>query len=582
MIILKIYNHLSVFKGKAFLLLSSFVFFVTISCKKSAPQPIYHIEKAAIAEKAMVVTAHPLATKVGVDILQDGGNAYDAAIGVQFALAVVYPIAGNIGGGGFMISRSMDGEISALDYREKAPAAAYRDMYLDSLDNVIEGLSTNGHLAAGVPGSVDGMIKIFEKYSTLKDFKKLIQPSIDLAEKGFKLTESQANNLNNKQEAFKKCNTSLPVFVNDIPWKEGDLLIQDDLANTLKRIRDQGKAGFYEGETAELIVKEMQAGRGIMTKEDLKDYNAIWRNPVTTNFKDLKIISMPPPSSGGIALTQLLEMVEPFPLETWGFQSKESVHLMVEAEKRVYADRAQHLGDKDFYDVPMNVLMNDAYLNARMENFNPDVATPSDSIQAGIIIPQESEQTTHFSIVDPQGNAVSITTTINSGYGSKTVVAGAGFLLNNEMDDFSSKPGTPNFYGLLGAEANAIEPGKRMLSSMTPTIVEKEGQLYMVVGSPGGSTIITSVFQTILNVAVFGMNMSEAVSVPRFHHQWKPDEIRAEEGAISENDKKILITMGHHIKESGGIGRVDAILIRKDGKLEGGADPRGDDHAEGF
>lgn len=569
---------------KSFCLLTlSFLFFFT-ACKKDldSPSPLYVIQKAATADKAMVVSAHPLATKVGVDILSQGGNAFDAAIGVQFALAVVYPVAGNIGGGGFMVSRTQAGELATLDYREKAPAAAHRDMYLDSLGNVIKGLSINGHLAAGVPGSVDGMFKIFEKYSQLKDFKKLIEPSIVLAEEGFKVTAQQAKNLNNKQEAFKKCNTTMPVFVKDVPWKEGDLLQQTDLANTLKRIRDQGEAGFYEGETAELIIKEMQAGEGIISKEDLKNYDAVWRTPLSTDFKGFKVISMPPPSSGGIALTQLLEMVEPYPLAESGFQSKEAVHLITEAERRVYADRAKHLGDNDYYTVPMADLVAADYLKDRMQSFDPNTATSSDSIEAGVFEPKESEQTTHFSIIDPAGNAVSITTTINSGYGSKTVVSGAGFLLNNEMDDFSSKPGTPNFYGLLGAEANAIEPGKRMLSSMTPSILEKDGKLYMVVGTPGGSTIITSVFQTILNVTTFGMSMDEAVAAPRFHHQWKPNKIMVEKDAISAAHRKALEAMGHEFLERGSIGRVDAILVKPDGTLEGGADPRGDDHAAGF
>lgn len=563
------------------LLISSTLFF-HYSCKEAPTESLYEITKAVTTEKVMVVSAHPLATEVGVSILEQGGNAYDAAISVQFALAVVYPVAGNIGGGGFMVSRANTGAISTLDFREKAPSAAYRDMYLDSLDNVIPGLSLNGHLAAGVPGSVDGMFKIFEKFSKLKNFKALIQPSIDLAEKGFKITKKQAENLNAKQKAFRNNNTTMPVFVKDTPWKGGDLLVQSDLANTLKRIRDKGEAGFYEGPTADFIVKEMQAGGGIMSKEDLKNYDAVWREPLSTDYRGYKIISMPPASSGGITLTQLLEMVEPYPLKDWGFQSPKTVHLITEAERRVYADRAKHLGDSDFYDVPKNEIMNAEYILNRMRDFNPDQATSSDSIEAGVIVPKESEQTTHFSIVDEEGNAVSITTTINTGYGSKTVVTGAGFLLNNEMDDFSSKPGTPNVFGLLGAEANAIEPGKRMLSSMTPSIVEKDNKLFMVVGTPGGSTIITSVFQTILNVIEFEMSMDEAVSAPRFHHQWKPDQIMVEKDAISKENRAILEAMGHEIKERGNIGRVDAILVKPDGKLEGGADPRGDDHAAGF
>lgn len=565
---------------KKLILLSTVL--LLISCGVKRDRPLYNIDKTATGEKAMVVTAHPMATIVGLDILRKGGNAFDAAIAVQFTLAVVYPVAGNIGGGGFMISRTKSGQTDALDFREKAPAVAHQDMYLDSLGNIIDGLSINGHLASGVPGTVDGMFKIFEKYSALKDFNKLIQPAIDLAEKGFSLTARQASNLNGKQSDFKKYNTSMPVFVSDKPWEEGDLLVQSDLAATLKRIRDEGKAGFYEGETAELIVKEMQAGKGIITQQDLKDYEAVWRVPVTTDFNGMKIIAMPPPSSGGIALTQLLEMVEPYPLKDWGFQSKQTVHLIAEAEKRVYADRAKHLADSDFYAVPSEELISGDYLSERMAGFHPDSATPSDSIEAGIIIPKESEQTTHFSIVDPQGNAVAITTTINSGYGSKTVVSGAGFLLNNEMDDLSSKPGAPNYYGLLGAEANKIEPGKRMLSSMTPTIVEKNGKLLLVVGSPGGATIITSVFQTILNVTVFDMTISDAVAAPRFHHQWKPDEIRVEKDAISQEIRTALEAMGHKIVEKGNMGRVDAVLVKENGTLHGAADPRGDDHAAGF
>ena len=557
-------------------------FFFLNACKQSK-SPLYSVQKSVITEKAMVVTAHPLASKAGLEIIKQGGNAADAAIAVQLTLAVVYPYAGNLGGGGYMIIRNNDGAVSTLDFREKAPIFAHRDMYLDLQGNPIDSLSRFGHLSVGVPGTVDGMFKIFDKYSKIKDFKKLIEPSIKLAEEGFAITQKQADRFNENKVAFEKHNSAKIAFLKEKDWQEGDLLVQTDLANTLKRIRDYGEAGFYEGETATYIVNEMKKGGGIITHEDLKNYDAVWREPITTDYKAFHIITMPPPSSGGIALTQLLELVENYPLQDLGFQSKESIHLMVEAERRVYADRSKHLGDSDFYDVPINELMDSAYLVERMNNFNPQFATSSDSVKAGAIhMLQESNETTHFSIVDDEGNAVSITTTINSAYGSKTVVEGAGFFLNNEMDDFSAKPGIPNQFGLIGAEANAIQPGKRMLSSMTPTIVLKDGKLFMVLGSPGGSTIITSVFQVFLNVAEFGMTASEAVSAKRFHHQWRPDVIQTEENTFDSLEIQTLEAMGHTVILSDLIGRVEAILILPDGKLEGAADPRRDDHAEGW
>ena len=535
-----------------------------------------------ITDSAMVVSAHPLASQVGVAILKQGGNAVDAAIAVQYALAVVFPVAGNIGGGGFMVIREATGRTDCLDYREKAPLAADRDMYLDEDGNVIEDLSTRGHLASGVPGSVEGMFKAHERYGSLP-MEQLIQPAIDLAANGFALTEKEAENLNGNQETFAEYNTESPDFLlNEEGWQTGDTIVMTDLAHTLTLIRDQGRAGFYEGETADNIVAEMERGNGIITHEDLTAYEAQFRLPVVAQYDSFKIISMPPPSSGGVALAQLLHSVAPYPVHEMGHNSAEVVHLMVEAERRVYADRATHLGDPDFYPVPLQKLLEEGYNTYRMESFSPEQATPSSAVAAGNPAPVESMQTTHFSVVDAQGNAVSVTTTLNGGFGSKVVVAGAGFLLNNEMDDFSIKPGFPNMFGLIGGEANAIIPEKRMLSSMTPTIVEKNGQLYMVVGTPGGSTIITSVFQTILNVVEHSMGMQAAVSAKRFHHQWRPDTIFTENEALTLEATQQLEALGHTVVERGNIGRVDAILVLPGGNLEGGADPRGDDAAVGY
>jgi gamma-glutamyltranspeptidase/glutathione hydrolase len=536
--------------------------------------------RGPIGEKMMVVTAHPDATQIGLDVLKRGGNAYDAAIATQFALAVAYPIAGNVGGGGFLVYRKFNGETGALDFREKAPAAAHRDMFLDSAGNIVSGLSTSSHRASGVPGSVDGMWEMHKRLGSLP-FKDLVQPAIDLAEGGVILTEREASNLNAYAESFKSNNLFKSHFLKESGWKTGDTLFHRDLANVLKRIAERGRDGFYSGETADLIVAEMKRGGGIITHEDLNNYHSVWREPVKGLYKNYTIISMPPPSSGGIALVQLLKMVEPYNIRGYGFNSASAVHLMAEAERRVYADRATHLGDPDFYGVPQNSLLDKDYLKARMRSFQPSAATPSEKIKAGVFKKKENEETTHFSIVDRWGNAASITTTINDNYGSKVMVEGAGFLLNNEMDDFSAKPGAPNIFGLVGGVANQVEPQKRMLSSMTPTIVEKWGKLYMVVGTPGGATIITSVFQTILNVIEHDMTMQEAVAAKRFHHQWLPDQITIEEGALEADVLKELEEKGHKIATRSRIGSVEGILVLPDGKLEGGADPRGDSKAMG-
>ena len=532
-------------------------------------------------KNGVVVTAHPEASKVGVEILKKGGNAIDASVAVQFALAVVYPNAGNIGGGGFLVYRDAKGKTDALDYREKAPFKATEDMYWDKNDNAITELSLYGQFAAGVPGTVDGMVKAHEKYGKL-NWKDLVQPAINLAQKGFKITKQQASELTNKHNDFVKYNPKTNALTSKSSWKEGDLLIQKDLANTLKLMQQKGRAGFYEGKTADLIVKEMKRGNGIISYEDLKEYQSVWRTPVSGNYKGLKVISMPPPSSGGIALVSLFQSIEDYPINKWGFQADSTIQVMVEAERRVYADRAEHLGDPDFIKVPQKQLLNKSYNVNRMKDFSFNKATPSSAIKAGEIIGKESMETTHYVIVDKDGNAASVTTTLNGSYGSLVVVGGAGFLLNNEMDDFSVKPGTPNLYGLVGGKANAIQPQKRMLSSMTPSILEKDGKLFMVVGTPGGSTIITSVFQAILNVVDFGMTMQEAVAAPRFHHQWLPDQIDYEPNAISENVRESLKQKGYTLKERKPYGRVEGILVNTDKTYQAGADPRGDDKAVGY
>ena len=530
----------------------------------------------------MVVSAHQQASEVGIAILKKGWNAVDAAVSVQFALAVVYPNAGNIGGGGFLVYRSADGKTATLDFREKAPDAASRNMYLDSAGNALADKSVYGHLAAGVPGSVDGMVKAHSRFGKLK-WAEVVQPALDLAKNGFKLTEMQARELNEAQQDFKKYNPNKEYFINANEYHAGDLVKQEDLAKTFELIREKGRAGFYEGDVADLIVAEMNAGGGLISKNDLRNYQAIWRDPIIGQYKGYKIITMPPPSSGGIALMQLLKSVEPYPLKRWGHNSDSTVQLIVEAERRVYADRATHLGDPDFYKVPQKELLKPEYSLSRMKDFNWNQATLSAEIKGGEAAPVESTETTHFSIVDRAGNAVSVTTTLNGSYGSKVFVKGAGFLLNNEMDDFSVKPGTPNMYGLVGGEANAIMPGKRMLSSMTPTILEKDGDLFMVVGTPGGSTIITSVFQTILNVIEFDKSMQGAVAAGRFHHQWLPDQVMYEKNSLDSLAIEKLKSKGYKLlPRPGASGRVDAILKTPWGYYQGGADPRGDDTAIGW
>jgi gamma-glutamyltranspeptidase/glutathione hydrolase len=534
-----------------------------------------------ITEKAMVVSAREEASKIGSDILKKGGNAYDAMVATQLALAVVYPVAGNIGGGGFMVYRTNEGKTGALDFREKAPLNASKDMYLDTEGNVIPGKSSFGVHSVGVPGTIAGLFEVHHKFGGLP-FKDLIQPSINMARSGFKVTSKQAKALNRTRKLFEKANNYKILF--DKEWKKGDLLKQEELAQTLERIRDNGQDGFYKGKTAQLFVDYVKELGGIISLEDLEKYKAIWRKPIEFNYKNHKIISMTLPASGGICLAQILKSIEPFDLTKITHNSSKYVQLLTEAERRSYADRAHYLGDLDFVNVPIDSLIAASYIKKRMNSFSWDKATKSSEVSHGAILGNESDQTTHYSIVDQFGNAVSVTTTLNTGYGSKVLVKGAGFFLNNEMDDFSAKPGVPNVYGLLGSKANAIAPEKRMLSSMTPTIVEKDGKLKMVLGTPGGSTIITSVLQNIINIVDYKMGMQESVNKARFHHQWLPDNIRMEPNGFDSTTKENLKALGYELVERNSliIGRVDAILLLPNGKLEGGADPRGDDKAVGF
>ena len=556
------------------------IYYSNLSCVRKTP---------VFGENGMVVSTSRHASQVGIDILKDGGNAVDAAVGVGFALAVTSSSNGNIGGGGFMVARFSDGQTFTLDYREMAPIKAERNMYLDESGNIIKGKSRSTHFASGVPGSVDGLLKAWEDHGSGNiSIERLLSPSIKLAKKGFDLSNYEADRFNKNKDRLSKHPETKRIFArDDREWKSGDIFYQSDLAETLERIMKNGRDGFYKGKTADLIVEEMKNVGGWITHKDLENYTSKYRDPIKGSFQDYDIISMGPPSSGGILLIHMLNMFDEImnnPENSsidLSYNSLDYIHILTEIERRAYADRAEHLADADFWDVPEEMLLSKFYAKERVSSININEATLSTDISYGNSYINQSEETTHYSIVDKQGNAVSVTTTINSGYGNGLTITGAGFLMNNEMDDFSSKPGEPNMFGLLGNEANAIEPKKRPLSSMTPTIVLKDDKPFLILGTPGGSTIITTVLQNFLNVVIHGMDIQQAVSSPRVHSQWMPDMVFHEKGGLSKSLIRKLSERGHDVKLRGNIGEANGIMINDQG-FWGGPDSRGENTAIGY
>ncbi len=538
----------------------------------------------AKARHGMVVSSNALATDVGVKILKMGGNSVDAAVAVGFALAVTYPAAGNIGGGGFMVIHLRNGKNTTIDFREKAPIKAFTNMYLDKNGNFVHKLSTEGATSSGVPGSVAGLLYALKHYGTMK-LSQVIQPAIDLARNGFPVDSFLAKTFKDKLPIFNKYKSTKKVFTkNGKAYKRGEILKQPDLAFTLEQIKEKGRDGFYKGKVANLILKQMRENGGYITWEDLAKYEPVERKPILGNYRGYEIVSMPPPSSGGVALVELLNILENYKFKKYDWGTVGYIHKLVEAMKYTYADRTKYLGDPDFVDVPVKQLTSKTYAKEIFAKINPKRATPSKDIYSPKILPgKESKETTHYSIYDKYGNAVSVTTTINSWFGNKIVVDGAGFFLNNEMDDFSAKPGVPNQFGLLGSEANSIQPQKRMLSSMTPTIILKDSKPYIIIGSPGGSTIITVVLQVVMNCIDFGMNIQQAIDAPRVHHQWYPERIDYEKNALSTKVKEKLINMGHKIGEQTVLGMAEGIMVNSNNQIiYGASDPRGPGLAEGY